>query len=100
MPEKTDRRPGTAVQSDGSTADRKAVPRGHTHSGQQTGSPEPRSVVDRDESSDSQASATQSHVEVGKAAYKDAAGPAQDTDRSALTDKVYNEKLVKPDKRG
>jgi hypothetical protein len=58
---------------------------------------EPQLPHEHDESSHSQASATQRHDAVGQQAYADATGPAVDTDRGPVLDKVYNEKVA-PDR--
>lgn len=90
-----------ATQPDGTQPVKKVSRQGETQVGKSSGETEkqPRGPTERDESSDSQASRTADQAEVGKAAYKDAAGPQQDTDRSAVTDKVYNEEVVPPDSR-
>lgn len=100
----TDSRPRSdapPAQSDGQTPDRKASLQGDTHVGSANGDVgrKPRVPPHRDESSDSQASATADHEKIGKVAYEDAAGPQQDTDRATVTDKVYNEEVVPPASR-
>jgi hypothetical protein len=58
---------------------------------------EPQLPHEIDESAHSQASASATHVDVGKQACEDAVGPSQDTDKSPVTDAVYNAELA-PDR--
>jgi hypothetical protein len=58
---------------------------------------EPSLPHEQDESSRSQAQATPQQKEVGREAFGNATDGTTDTDRGALMDKVYNEKLA-PDR--
>ena len=56
--------------------------------------PAPALPHEHDESSHSQARASERQKDVGRKAYKDATGPGTDTDKGPVMDQVYNEKVV------
>ena len=56
--------------------------------------PAPALPHEHDESSHSQARASEKQKDVGKQAYKDATSPSTDTDKGPVMDQVYNEKVV------
>ena len=58
---------------------------------------EPQLPHEIDESAHSQARASAQQVDVGKQAFDDTIGPAQDTDRGPVLDAVYNATLA-PDR--
>ena len=58
---------------------------------------EPSLPHERDESSHSQAQASEQQKEVGRKAYGNATDSTVDTDRGPVMDKVYNEKVA-PDR--
>jgi len=84
-----------------SNGQRKAEKKGDTHWSQVAGEgPEaPKQPNERDESSSSQAG-EQHNDAFAQAAYADAAGPQQDTDRAPVTDQVYNESVVEGQRVG
>ena len=55
---------------------------------------EPPLPHEHDESSRSQARASEQQEDVGKRAYKDATSPSTDTDKGPVMDQVYNEKVA------
>ena len=59
--------------------------------------PEPTLPHEHDESSRSQASASEQQKDVGRKAYKDATSPSTDTDKGPEMDRVYNDKVA-PDR--
>jgi hypothetical protein len=89
--------------NDGKTNDeRKAQKKGDTHWSQVGGEgPEaPKQPNERDESSSSQSGEALQTDALAQAAYADAAGPQQDTDRAPVTDQVYNESVVEGNRVG
>jgi hypothetical protein len=58
---------------------------------------EPSMPHEHDESSHSQASATEQHKDIGRKAFDNATDGTADTDRGPLMDQVYNEKVA-PDR--
>lgn len=54
----------------------------------------PRLPHEHDESSDSQASASPQHDEVGRKAYANATDGSADTDRGPVIDELYNSKVA------
>jgi hypothetical protein len=91
-----DHDPLLAANDDKSNAQRKNERKGDTHWSQVAGEgPEaPKQPNERDESADSQTGESLPTDPLAKAAYADAAGPQQDTDRAPVTDKVYNEAVT------
>jgi len=65
--------------------------------GGSTATREPALPHEHDESSHSQAGTTQQQKAVGQKAYGNATDGTADTDRGAVVDQVYNEKLA-PDR--
>ena len=55
---------------------------------------EPALPHEHDESSDSQARASEQQKDVGRKAYRDATSPGTDTDKGPVMDQVYNEKVA------
>jgi hypothetical protein len=55
---------------------------------------EPQLPHEADQSHHSQARGSERQVEVGKKAYKDTIGPAEDTDRGPVLDEVYNRSIA------
>ena len=55
---------------------------------------EPELPHEQDESSQSQARASEQQKDVGRKAYKDATSPSTDTDKGPVMDQVYNEKVA------
>jgi len=56
--------------------------------------PEPPLPHEHDESSHSQARASEQQEDVGRRAYRDATSPGADTDKGPVIDQVYNEKVA------
>ena len=70
-----------------------AVPAGSTTASRDN-SREPSLPHERDESSHSQARASEQQKDMGDQAYRNATDGTADTDRGPVMDKVYNEKVV------
>ena len=69
------------------------IPQGST-TASRDGAHEPSLPHEQDESSSSQASASQQHQDVGRKAYDNAIDGSADTDRGPLMDQLYNEKVA------
>ena len=88
--------PLLAANDDKSNEQRRAQKKGETYWSQvgDEGPEAPKQPNERDESASSQSGEGLQTDGLAKAAYADAAGPQQDTDRAPLTDQVYNESVV------
>ena len=94
--------PLIAANDKKSNSERRSERKGYTHWSQVAGEglEAPKQPNERDESADSQTGEGLQTDPLASAAYADAAGPQQDTDRAPVTDQVYNESVIEGERVG